>query len=483
MNTKLTDYTLQRAYAERDNFNKRPKWLSQLIDIISIFIPFLVANTKHYRNKVVKDGFSDLESFWKHGYKQHSKEKIEKVIHGMNQFKDFMTDYQQKRFDQLNTFVKILPTPEPFENKDSIFGPIDNSDSQSVHTIDTDTGDNLDLSVEYTDEYTVELPYNILFGKFDSLNVPLKDLLRWYNHADGTDEFWENYLDTNSKTILDQFENDLGTSNLRKKLITSLELFSDIMTPKVDHLTINNNELSDKLKKIEDKSPALYNFFFNPADKKKKYFISNPFIFKVITTALNYNDAKTLIVAFTFLTTLMPLDKTNPIIDYANQNEHETFLAFSQLISGDGSIERKIMLSFIFNICIFDEVTSFYLDQNIGLSDDDFSQLDIEDESSILFNSFKIHINQMLNTYTTIYNLKNPPLGSGYAENTPYHTHEQNKTPRVVELRDEVDKENSPQSNIKSSRNGLFDGSPKPLPDKNPTAFETPGHHTIKKIN
>lgn len=236
MNTKLTDYTLQRAYAERDNFNKRPKWLSQLIDIISIFIPFLVANTKHYRNKVVKDGFSDLESFWKYGYKQHSKEKIEKVIHGMNQFKDFMTDYQQKRFDELNSFVKILPTPETFENKDSIFGPIDNSDSQSVHTIDTNTEDNLDLSFEDT----VELPYSILFdtNEYNSINVPLKDLLRWYNHTDETEPFWKNYIEADSQTKLDQFKQALETSNLLDKIKDSLALFSDIMTPKEDRKSV-----------------------------------------------------------------------------------------------------------------------------------------------------------------------------------------------------------------------------------------------------
>ncbi len=321
---KLTIDTLNRAYTEKNKQENRSKWFTKVIDVLAMinniiakFIPFptFFTHQNHYKLKVINDGFSDLEDFWKYGYKNQTCKHIKFVIDGMKKFESSMTNKQLERFEQLNKFSNILPKAQSKEEaspgnkaEDTLF-----SSSHSITpTEQTPTGTDTDDSIKQIvvkPVYKLELPWYLIPGlntKKDE--VELDDLLSWFQITKKAKRVKPKYSTDLNKKRIHKFDELI---NIATQIREALDLFCDIMKkPKHGQGMLDEN-IQQKLEVIKHNSRVLYEFFFEPYDTQREIFIAHPLIFKAFRIALdNENDHKfiaDLVTSLSFLNKLLPL--------------------------------------------------------------------------------------------------------------------------------------------------------------------------------
>lgn len=395
---KLTIETLNRAYTEKKKQENRSKWFSQVIDVLAMInniiakiIPFptFFTHQNHYKLKVINDGFSDLEDFWKYGYKNQTSKHIEFVIDGMKKFESSMTNKQLERFEQLNKFSNILPKAQSKEEaspsnkaEDTLFTstshsitPTEQTAAGSSNSNSNGADESINTPVEELKPIYMIVPPWYLFPEYNGIEVPnrdeipLDDLLNWYfitrkDERHVAKEYSSRIIERRIKQFNKLFD-------ISPQIYKALDLFVDIMKKRPPGQTYTNETLKAKINSIQAESPVLYTFFFEPYNEKRDLFISHPLLFRAFEVAREedgtHNDSDAhqrfiadLVITLSFLDYLLPLNGTKP-------NDIYTLPVFLDSLNLDQPVKQLMGLLF-YQIKDFKRCTKNYLRDNIGFS-------------------------------------------------------------------------------------------------------------------
>ncbi|MDG2348284.1 MAG: hypothetical protein P8L77_02335 [Gammaproteobacteria bacterium] len=453
---KLTIETLNRAYTEKKKQENRSKWFTKVIDVLAMInniiakiIPFptFFTHQNYYKLKVINDGFSDLEDFWKYGYKNQTSKHIKFVIDEMKKFESSMTNKQLERFEQLNKFSNILPKAQSKEEaspgnkaEDTLF----TSSSHSIKPTEQTAADtDKDVSIEPIDlkpVYNLELPWYLIPGlntKKDE--VELDDLLSWFQKTKQAKRATIKYSSDNNRKRIHKFDQLIQIAPYIRE---ALDLFCDIMRkPKHGQGMLDVN-IQQKLGGIKQNSPELYEFFFEPYDTQKDIFIAHPLIFKAFRIALdNKNNNKfiaDLVTSLSFLNKLLPLSPPTTF-------DSETNFIEDLNLNNDINLLMGAMFG---NYADFDLCAKKYLREgNLDVSDlrAGNNKDEIEDYLKISFLEYTGSKETIEQTYQKIPQFQQIML-------THKHDTSYNSDDRVEELDSEYNKENNQQFNGASTQ-------------------------------
>lgn len=477
---KLTKETLNKAFAEKNKQENRSKWFSQVIDVLAMInniiakiIPFptFFTHQNYYKLKVINDGFSDLEDLWENGYKNQTSAHIKFVIDGMQALELSMTKEQLERFEQLNRFANIFPKAQnkekntPVDTGGNTLFPSSSSrkapTEQPLAGTDTNSIEHIDLKPVYT----LVPPWYLIPGLSDRKDeVDLNDLLNWFHETKKTNRVKVKYSSARAQTRIKKFNSLIEFAPQIKQAI---DLFCDIMKKPKDGQGMLDEIIQYKLANIQQNSPALYEFFFEPFDKQREIFIAHPLIFKAFRIALDNEDNEIFIADL--VTSLSFLDKLLPL------SPPTTFTSGPDFISAL-ALENDLNL-------LLGSMYGNYGDFNISskkyIRDGGLNLKDLKDDASKIEKYLTKAYNEFIESKGTINHTYERITSFQHNIDTNIANTNSNVDNRFEELSDAGDdKENTPQFNVESTppnaeRNGLFDKNIELR--RNPKAFTTPG--------